>query len=68
MAGIHDRMPVILPKIVWSAWLNPAAQTRELQPLPVPYPSDLMAAYQVSSAVGNVRNDGSGLIEPIGAL
>jgi putative SOS response-associated peptidase YedK len=66
MAGIHDRMPVILPKVVWSAWLNPAAQTRELQPLLVPYPTDLMAAHPVSAAVGNVRNDGPELINRIG--
>ena len=31
----------------------------------VPYPADLMAAYPVSSAVGNVRNDGPELILPV---
>ncbi len=23
MAGLHDRMPVIIPKIVWTEWLDP---------------------------------------------
>jgi len=66
MAGIHDRMPVILPRDTWSAWLDPAAQTRELHPLLRPYPSKLMLAHPVGSAVGNVHNDGPELIQPVG--
>jgi putative SOS response-associated peptidase YedK len=57
-------MPVILPKEAWSAWLDPAAQVRELQPLLAPCPSNLLAAHPVSQAVGNVGNDGPGLILP----
>lgn len=62
MAGIHNRMPVILPREAWPLWLDPAAQTRELRPLLVPYPEELMAAYRVSPAVGNVKNDGPELL------
>jgi len=65
IAGIHNRMPVILPKESWGLWMDPSAQTREVQPLLVPYPADLIAAYPVSSAVGNVRNDGPELILPV---
>ena len=65
MAPIHNRMPVILPKSAWALWLDPAAQARELLPLLVPSPSERMAAYQVSGAVGNVRNDGPELIREV---
>jgi putative SOS response-associated peptidase YedK len=65
MAGIHNRMPVILRKESWGLWLDPSAQTREVQPLLVPHPADLMAAHPVSSAVSNVRNDGAELILPL---
>ena len=58
MAGIHNRMPVILPRTAWDLWMDPASQTRELQPLLVPYPAGLMDAYPVGTAVGNVQNDG----------
>ncbi len=65
MASIHDRMPVILPKAAWHAWLDPAVQVREVKPLLVPLPAERMAAYPVSSAVGSVRNDGPELIHPV---
>ena len=65
MAGIHDRMPVILPQEAWGIWLDPAVQTRELRPLLVPYPSEQMRAHRVGTAVGNVRNDGPELLEPV---
>ena len=65
MAGIHERMPVILPKPTWGAWLDPAAQTRDLQPLLVPCASDLMSAHPVGNAVGNVRNEGPELMLPL---
>jgi putative SOS response-associated peptidase YedK len=38
---------------------------REVQPLLVPYPDELMEAYPVGPAVGNVRNDGPELILPV---
>lgn len=65
MAGIHNRMPVILPKETWNLWLDPAAQVREVQPLLVPLPADCMAAHPVGKAVGNTRNDGPDLILPL---
>jgi putative SOS response-associated peptidase YedK len=65
MAGIHNRMPAILHKDSWDLWLDPATQTREVQPLLVPYPAELMSAHPVSSAVGNPRNDSPDLILPV---
>lgn len=65
MASIHNRMPVILPREAWPLWLDPAAQTRELVPLLVPYPAVRMAVHPVGAAVGNVENDGPELILPV---
>jgi putative SOS response-associated peptidase YedK len=65
MAGLHDRMPVILPPAAWDLWLDAAAQPRELRGLLTPYPASLMDAYPVGTAVGNIRNDGPELIRPL---
>lgn len=64
MADIHNRMPVILRREDEAAWLDRANQdTEQLLSLLKPYASDLMKAYRVSSAVGNVRNDSPELIK-----
>ena len=66
MATIHDRMPVILPPSAWDAWLDPTnAEVATLGKLLVPAPSGVLEMHPVSRDVGNVRNDGPYLIEPI---
>jgi putative SOS response-associated peptidase YedK len=56
---VHDRMPVILPRQHWAAWLDPTLQEAgELVPLLRPFPSDAIRAYPVGLAVNNPRNDG----------
>ncbi len=63
---IHDRMPVVLPPSAWDAWLDPANHDVEvLTGLLVPAPDPLLEAVPVSSAVGNVRNDGAELVERV---
>jgi len=63
---IHERMPVILPKAAWPLWLGEAEATPdELLALLIPYPAELMRVYPVRKAVGNVRNDEPGLLEPL---
>jgi putative SOS response-associated peptidase YedK len=55
---VHDRMPMILPRQDWEAWLGPAVQEAgALLPLLRPYPADAMRAYPVSLLVNNPRND-----------
>lgn len=66
LARLHDRMPVILGPGDWQAWMNPEAETPDLQALLKPYPSDWLETYEVGPAVGNVRNDGPELILPVG--
>ncbi len=63
MAPIHDRMPVILARGAWSAWLDPATPVADARALLRPAPIEGMQAWPVSLAVSNARNEGPQLIE-----
>ena len=63
IAHLHDRMPVVLPEGVWDAWLDPAhddvaAVVDLLRPRPG------CTAYEVTTAVNNVRSNGPHLLAP----
>ena len=58
MAGVHDRMPVILARNDYAAWL--AGE----QGLLAPCPDGAIAIRRVGRAVNSARNDDPGLIEP----
>ncbi len=64
VAGIHDRMPVILPSRHYEAWLDPEAERDELNDLLVPYPGDDLETYPVSRFVNSPGNDDPRCIEP----
>ena len=69
VSEIHDRMPVILDPDVESVWLDPDIDdTSALSELLVPYPSDLMTAYEVSRIVNSAANDVPECIAPVGRL
>jgi len=69
VAPVHDRMPVILPRDAYDAWLDPAERTPDsLQDLLRPYPPAEMEAYEVSTAVNAVKVDGPECIAPAGQL
>jgi putative SOS response-associated peptidase YedK len=58
-------MPVVLPAKAWDAWLDPTnADIKGLQRLLVPAPAKEFEAYEISTGVNNVRNDGPELIAP----
>ncbi len=57
---IHNRMPVILPMEAWKDWLD-SANTKVL----IPYDAKKMYAYEIGPAVGNVRNKGAEIMEPL---
>lgn len=68
MQSLHDRMPVILRGESAKAWLNAGPITeQELSRLTAPYPAEEMEEWPVSSAVGNTRNEGPHLVEPVPA-
>jgi putative SOS response-associated peptidase YedK len=55
---IHNRMPVILAPKDYSRWLDPGEPSQLPIDLLRPYPAREMKVWKVSSAVGNVRNNG----------
>ena len=64
MAPIHERMPVVLPRQHFDAWLDPAMRdTETLRQWLKPAADDVMRAYPVSSRVSNARNQGPELLE-----
>jgi putative SOS response-associated peptidase YedK len=66
MAPLHDRMPVILPPSAWDEWLDPTRSDLEtLGRLLVPAPVGLLSLHPVDAAVGNVRNQGPHLTDPV---
>jgi putative SOS response-associated peptidase YedK len=64
-AELHDRMPVVLGRENWPAWLGEEPfDPRHLKALLAPYPAEKMTCWPVSQRVGNVKNNDPGLIEP----
>ena len=61
---IHDRTPLLVLPAHWSRWLDPAVEDPGADLL-VPGTSGVLDAWPVSPAVGNVRNDGPQLVEPV---
>lgn len=58
MRPIHKRMPLILQRDDEQQWLNCSANTfNNLQSLVKPFPSELMAAHEVSRQVNNPKYD-----------
>jgi putative SOS response-associated peptidase YedK len=66
VSDIHNRMPVILPREDYSAWLNPnEIQPADLGDLLRPYPSTELAAYPVSTIVNSPGNDSPACVAPL---
>jgi putative SOS response-associated peptidase YedK len=66
LGEIHDRNPVVVPPDLRAAWLDcssddPATAARLLERIP----EARLEPYVVSPAVGNVKNNGPELIEPV---
>ena len=66
LGHIHDRMPLLVEKDRYAAWLDPTVSGPEsLMPLLVPAAPGRLQAYPVSTEVNNVKNNGPELIEPL---
>ena len=66
LADIHDRMPVILERDTLDEWLDPDDKDRpELESLITASPAGTLVHHRVDPRVGNVRNDGPDLVEPM---
>ncbi len=63
---LHDRMPAILDKEAWKAWLGEEpAQPEELRSLLVPYPAERLKMWPVSKRVGDVSNNDPSLVAEV---
>ena len=64
MAGIHDRMPVILDRQDEEMWLRPGPLEGDLKRISAPFPSERMEAYEVSDRVNDASVEGIELMAP----
>jgi len=63
---LHDRMPLMVDRDRWSAWLDPApAPAGDLLGLLTPAAPGNLDAYPVATMVNNVRNNGPELLDPL---
>jgi putative SOS response-associated peptidase YedK len=69
VAGLHDRMPAILPHEQEEAWLRPGPfRPADLGSLLAPYPEGEMEFFPVSGRVNDPANDGPDLIRHLPGL
>jgi len=69
MAQIHSRMPLILDDKSERNWLDPSiTNANELSDLMKPIPSELLAAFEVSSLVNSPKNNRPEVLEKVGEL
>lgn len=63
---IHNRMPVILPENAYANWLQPGeSEAEQLKPLLIPFASDKLTAFPVSTLVNNPANESPSCILPV---
>lgn len=63
---IHDRMPLMVERDRWSAWLDPGLDDPDAaRALLVPAAPGRLEAYPVSTAVNRVQHNGPALVEPL---
>ena len=67
MVDIHDRRPVVLTPELAREWLDPATpkERAEQMVLHQGEPAEAFEWFKVNTAVGNVRNKGPELIQPM---
>jgi putative SOS response-associated peptidase YedK len=66
LGRIHDRMPMMVEPERWANWLDTdVSDSDDLLSLLVPAAPGRLEAFPVSRAVGNVKNNGPELVEPI---
>lgn len=64
LGQLHDRTPLLVPAQGWTRWLDPDVEDPAAELL-VPGAPGVLDAWPVSERVGNVRNNGPELVEPL---
>ncbi len=62
---IHDRMPLMVERDRWAAWLDPRTDKESVLDLLVPAAPGRLQAYPVSTMVNAVQNNGPELLAPL---
>ena len=62
LGEIHERTPLLVPREAWATWLDRTVS--DPGDLLVPGVPGVLDAWPVGREVGNVRNDGPGLVAP----
>ncbi|MEU4424150.1 SOS response-associated peptidase [Actinoplanes sp. NPDC024001] len=65
LARVHDRMPLILPADRWAAWLAGGGDPEQLLRPLSERELEAIEVRPVGADVGNVRNNGPALLEPV---
>jgi putative SOS response-associated peptidase YedK len=66
LAALHDRMPLVIPRERYEAWLDPGlTDVAAVRTLLAPPSPGRLEAYPVSTAVNDVRRNGPHLLEPV---
>jgi putative SOS response-associated peptidase YedK len=65
LGRIHDRMPLMVEREQWAAWLDPRTEKDGVLDLLVPAAPGRLEAYPVSMQVNAVKNNGPELVEPL---
>ena len=65
LGKIHDRMPLMVERGQWAAWLDPRTDKDNVLDLLVPAAPGRLEAYPVSLAVNAVKNNGPELLDPL---
>jgi len=71
VAGIHDRMPVVLPRSAWDDWLDPtigSSPADQQHLLNLAHHPRVLRSWPVSVEVNNARNNGPQLVVPLALL
>jgi putative SOS response-associated peptidase YedK len=63
LRGIHPRMPAVIPPEAYDVWLDPNVDAEAAAALLAPAPDDLFEAYEISTAVNRVANDGPEVLQ-----
>ncbi|MEU3019625.1 SOS response-associated peptidase [Nocardiopsis sp. NPDC007018] len=64
LAHIHERMPVVVPREDWAAWLDPSSGPDRLERVLHETPVERFAVDEVSTEVNSIKNNGPDLLEP----
>ncbi|MDR0482763.1 MAG: SOS response-associated peptidase [Cellulomonadaceae bacterium] len=66
LGQIHDRTPLVIPLDMVGDWLDPHLTAKtDISGLVAAIPEPTLTPVAVGAAVGNVRNNGAALIEPV---